>query len=80
MPRECKPCFPEVFTDEASALKRFEEAMRQEWEYHGPYDADGRALDKSPYETHKLIAEACRGDGWGEWELTKHSIELLLEA
>ena len=32
--------------------------------------------DKLPYETHKLIAEACRGDRWGEWELTKHTLEI----
>jgi hypothetical protein len=78
---ENRPCFPEVFSDEAQARQRFEEALREEWQHHGPCHDDGNLLPfpDTPESANIALANNTLGEGWGEWELTKHSIELLDE-
>ena len=76
---ENKPGLPEVFADEAAAYARYREALAIEWQYDGPQDANGVPLPQpaTPEETNKALAEYC-GREWGEWELTKHTLESRL--
>jgi hypothetical protein len=82
IPQESRPCFPEVFPDEAEALARFDEAMRAEWEHNGPYDDEtGEKLPypDSPEEAVAAIAADNTDGSWGQWELTSHVIEISEE-
>lgn len=75
IPEDCRPCAPEVFTDEDDAMRRFEHLMRAEWASNAPSDEDGAPFafpDGDPEEAHNVMADA--NEGWGQWELTWHEI------
>ena len=71
---ENAPAMPAVFADEMTALAKYDEAMRAEWDSlmdrtdDGPYPGD-------PDEAQDRIRQA-HGAEWSRWELTSHDIEI----
>jgi hypothetical protein len=80
IPSEDKPCWPEVFFDEETARKRYDEAIREEWAANTP--EDGNTCEPLPYPDDPDAAHAeledWHGPGWGHWELSVHEVPLKL--
>lgn len=80
IPEETAPCFPQVFGDAAVARAEFERIMREEWDANGPEDDDGNRLpypEEGAEEACRIIASNDPDEAWGEWELSRHEIEIV---
>ncbi|WP_420408673.1 hypothetical protein [Hoeflea sp.] len=71
------PCMPSPFGTEAEAEAYADEMMRAEWKSHG-VDDDG---DPAEYpgdwrEAQRSILQTFNDGSWGEWQITKHTIEI----
>ncbi len=81
IPEDGIPAIPEIFTDEGSATKRFDDIMRIEWETQAiesddcdsllPYPADGAET------AHNIIVESNADSDvvWGQYCITSHELE-----
>jgi hypothetical protein len=81
-PDELSPAMPKVYGTEAEAKAGFDEAMRGEWTANAPEDDDGNPLPYpgDPRTAHDELANMGRGDSWGTWELTWHTVDVPLPA
>jgi hypothetical protein len=79
---ELSPAMPKVYGTEAEAKAGFDEAMRGEWTANAPEDDDGNPLPYpgDPRTAHDELANMGRGDSWGTWELTWHTVDVPLPA